>query len=67
MQELIKSTTKQDFYRNLLVSLITLVIIMIMLQYIWNNVMVKYITVLKPITSFSDTLLMAVGLWILFK
>jgi len=67
MQELIKSTTKQDFYRNLLVSLITLVIIMIMLQYIWNNVMVKYITALKPITSFSDTLLMAVGLWILFK
>lgn len=67
MQELIKSTTKQDFYRNLIVSLITLVIIMLMLQYIWNHVMVKYITVLKPITSFSDTILMAVGLWILFK
>ena len=67
MQELIKSTTKQDFYRNLIVSLITLVIIMIMLQYIWNHVMVKYITVLKPITSLSDTVLMAVGLWILFK
>lgn len=67
MQQLIKSSTKQDFYRELLVSLITLVILMIMIRYIWNNVFVKYITVVKPIDSFVDTLLMAVGLWILLK
>ncbi len=67
MQDLIKSTTKQDLYRNILVSLITLVILMIMIRYIWNNVFVKYITVVKPIDSFTDTLLMAVGLWILVK
>lgn len=67
MQQLIKSSTKQDFYRELLMSLITLVILMIMIRYIWNNVFVKYITVVKPIDSFVDTLLMAVGLWILLK
>ena len=67
MQDLIKSATKQDLYRNILVSLITLVILMIMIRYIWNNVFVKYIIVVKPIDSFTDTLLMAVGLWILVK
>lgn len=67
MKDLISSTNKSDFYRNLIVALITLVILMLMIKYIWNNVMVKYITVFKPIDSFGDALLMAVGFWILFK
>ena len=65
MRDLIKSTSQTDFYRALIISLITIVVLMLVIRYIWNNVLTKYITILKPVDSFIDTFLLAVGLWIL--
>jgi uncharacterized membrane protein SirB2 len=65
MRDLIKSTSQADFFRALLVSLITIVVLMLVIRYIWNTVLTKYITILKPVDSLIDTLLLAVGFWIL--
>jgi uncharacterized membrane protein SirB2 len=65
MRDLIKSTSQTDFYRALIVSLITIVVLMLVIRYIWNNVLTKYVTILKPVDSFIDTFLLAVGFWIL--
>jgi hypothetical protein len=44
-------------------SFILLVILLLIGEYLWNNVLAKLVTVVKPVTSAWQIL----GLWILFS
>tara|TARA_Y100000389_G_scaffold204357_2_gene256430 strand:+ start:29 stop:244 length:216 start_codon:yes stop_codon:yes gene_type:complete len=44
-----------------LMSLITLAILLVLGEYLWNNVLAKVVTVVKPVTSIWQIL----GLWVL--
>lgn len=63
MRELIRSGTFSK--EAVILSIVYLVTLFITIKYIWNHVLTKYITILKPVTSNIDTILLAVGLWIL--
>ena len=52
-----------DVLGSLLMSFISLVILLLIGEYLWNNVLAKLVTVLKPVTSPWQIL----GLWILFS
>ena len=47
----------------LLMSLLSLIILMLIGEYLWNHVLVKVVTVVKPVTSMWQIL----GLYLLFS
>lgn len=56
----IKSPT--DFIKFLVIFLLVLFIHMFIVRFLWNTVLVKYITVLRPVQTLLDTLLLAIAL-----
>jgi hypothetical protein len=56
----IKSTT--GFLKFLVIFLLVLFINVFVVRFLWNTVLVKHITVLRPVQSLLDTLLLAIAL-----
>lgn len=56
----IKSTT--GFLKFLVIFLLVLFINVFVVRFLWNTVLVKHITVLRPVQSLFDTLLLAIAL-----
>lgn len=48
--------------RLLLIVLFVLFIQMFLIKYFWNKALVPYITVLKPISTLMDALMLSVGI-----
>ena len=51
-----------DCLRLAIIVLIVLFIQMFLVKYFWNKALVPHITVLKPITSLMDALMLSVGI-----
>jgi ABC-type uncharacterized transport system permease subunit len=66
MLGVLQSRTQKDMLYNLLVLAIYIVIMTVVLRFLWNNALVKYISILKPIDSLWHTFLLSVGV-ALFK
>ena len=56
----IKSST--DFLKFLVIFLLVLFVNMFVVRFLWNTVLVKYITILRPVQTLLDTLLLAIAL-----
>ena len=56
----IKSST--GFIKFLVIFLLVLFINMFIVRFLWNTVLVKHITVLRPVQTLLDTLLLAIAL-----
>lgn len=56
----IKSST--GFIKWLVIFLLVLFINMFIVRFLWNTVLVKHITVLRPVQTLFDTLLLAIAL-----
>ena len=56
----IKSST--GFLKWLVIFLLVLFINVFVVRFLWNTVLVKHITVLRPVQSLLDTLLLAIAL-----
>ena len=52
-----------ELFGALLASIISLLILLLIGEYLWNNVLVKVVTVVKPVTSIWQIL----GLYLLFS
>ncbi len=50
-----------DTLGALLMSIVTLILLLLLGEYLWNNVLAKVVTVVKPVTSVWQIL----GLWVL--
>jgi hypothetical protein len=53
------SRNRKEMIYNLLVFFVYLLIATFILRYLWNNALVKYITVLKPVDSLWHTFVLA--------
>ena len=53
------------FIKALVLLIIVLLINTIMIRYLWNNSLVKHISIFTPIGGFKDALLLAISIGIL--
>ena len=54
--------TQADFFNSLVVYTLIVIIMSFLLRYFWNNALVKHITVLKPVNTLFDSLMLAIGI-----
>ena len=62
IKDLMKTTNTSDAITEILVLLLSILISTLILRLLWNNALVKHITVLKPIKTFVDALLLSIAL-----
>jgi hypothetical protein len=62
MYEIIKSRNAQDALYNILKFIIYLIIMTLILRFLWNGTLVKYISILKPVDSLLHTFMLALAL-----
>ena len=59
---MIYSRNRQELIYNFIVFLIFLTLMTVILRFLWNGTLVKYITVLKPVDTLTQTFLLALGI-----
>jgi hypothetical protein len=62
MKSLLYSRNTQEFLYNLLVFFIWVVLLTLFMRFLWNRTLTKYISILKPVESLSQTFLLALGI-----
>jgi len=62
MYTILKSRNRQDALYNILMFIIYLVILTLVLRFLWNGTLVKYITIFKPVDSLLNTFMLALAL-----
>ncbi len=62
MKDILTSRNRKEMIYNILVFTVFLVIMMFFMRFLWNNTLVKYISVLKPVDSLWHTFLLALGI-----
>jgi len=65
MYSVLRSRNRQDAIYNILVFMIYLLIVTIILRYLWNGTLVKYITIFKPVDSLWHTFMLSLALTVL--
>ena len=62
MKGLLYSRTREEFLYNLLILFIWVGLMTLFMRFLWNGVLVKHITVLKPVDTLLQTFLLALGI-----
>lgn len=62
MYGILRSRTRDELIREIIIFIIYVVLLMFVLRYLWNNALVKYITVLRPVDSLFHTLILSLGI-----
>jgi hypothetical protein len=65
LREISKTETKSDMLTEVLLYTLIILISTFLLRILWNRSLVKHISVLKPIDSMLDALLLSISLMIL--
>ena len=58
----LNSSNSKDFVKNILLFLIVVLIMTFIIRFLWNTVLVPHITILKPVTTLLDALLLSFAL-----
>lgn len=61
MLKVLQSRSQREFIYNILVLSIYIIILTILLRFLWNNALVKHISILKPVDTLWHTFLLAVA------
>ena len=59
MYGIFRAKTREELIREILFFIIYVVLLMFVLRYLWNNALVKYTTVLKPVDSLFQMFVLA--------
>jgi len=59
MYGIFRAKTRQELIKEILFFIIYVVLLMFVLRYLWNNALVKYTTVLKPVDSLFQMFVLA--------
>lgn len=51
-----------DLLKFIVLYFVILIVMTFVLKFFWNRALVKHVTILKPITSLMDSLMLAIGL-----
>lgn len=62
MQGILRARNQAELIRELIIFAIFLILMMILMRFLWNKALVKYIGVLKPVDSLWHTFLLALGI-----
>jgi hypothetical protein len=62
MLNVLQSTSTKDLASNILIFLLYLLILTFVLRYLWNTILVKYISIFRPIGTLLDTLLLSLAI-----
>jgi hypothetical protein len=62
MKDILMSRNRKEAIYNILVFLIFVFVLTFFMRFLWNNTLVKYISVLKPVDSLWHTFLLALGI-----
>jgi FtsH-binding integral membrane protein len=62
IKDFLNIKSASGFLQTLVVFLIVLLINMLIVRFLWNTALVKHISVLKPVDTLFDTLLLSVAL-----
>jgi hypothetical protein len=62
MKGILYSRNRQEFVYNLIIFFIWVVLLTVFMRFLWNGVLVKHISILKPIDTLIQTFLLAVGI-----
>lgn len=65
LKDIVSARSLNEFFRQLVSFLIVLIISTFIVKFFWNNGLVPHVTVLKPVTSLFDALVLALGLTLL--
>ena len=56
------SKSQAELINSIIIYSIVIVLVSFILRYFWNNALVKHITILKPIKTLLDSLMLSIGL-----
>lgn len=62
IKDLVNISSFGDFVKWLIIFLLVLLIYVLVIRFLWNTVLVKHITIFKPVDKLIDTLLLAIAL-----
>jgi hypothetical protein len=62
MLNVLQSTSTKDLASNILIFLLYLLILTFVLRYLWNTILVKYVSIFRPIGTLLDTLLLSLAI-----
>ena len=65
IKDIMKTRNTSDAITEILVLLLSILISTLILRLLWNNALVKHISVLRPIQTFVDALLLSISLAVL--
>ena len=58
----LNSSSSKDLVKNILLFIILVLVMTVIIRYLWNIVLVPHITILKPVTTLLDALLLSLAL-----
>ena len=62
IKDLVNLSSFTDFLKWIIIFTLVLLIYVLIIRFLWNTVLVKHITVLRPVDKLLDTFLLAVAL-----
>lgn len=62
IKDITKARTKRQIVEEILIFVLTVLISTFILRFTWNNSLSKHISVLKPIRTFFDALLLSISI-----
>lgn len=61
-KQVVNSKNQQDFLRNLMLFILLVIVSAFLVKFFWNRALVPHVTVLKPVKTLLDALLLSIGL-----
>lgn len=62
IKDITKAKTKRQVIEEILIFVLTVLVSTFILRFTWNNSLSRHISVLKPIRSFFDALLLSISI-----
>ena len=62
IKDLVNLSSFAEFLKWLVIFMLVLLIYVLIIRFLWNTVLVKHITVLRPVDKLLDTFLLAIAL-----
>jgi hypothetical protein len=62
MKDILYSRNRQEMVYNLIVFFIWVLLLTVFMRFLWNTVLVKHITVLRPVDTLVQTFLLSLGI-----
>lgn len=62
MKSILESRSQQEALYNTLVFAAFVIILTFIMRFLWNNTLVKHITILRPVDSLLQTFLLSLGI-----